>query len=443
MRRMLSMGFITELHQLESELIIINNKLDSEISFDDASINKDMDFLKERLRVDILMNPKSYYNREETDVIVNHVIDSFPLDHKDYNFTSAKADFLKTGLRQVCSDAAADAREICYALSDGVTRIYKLLFSIIEKKKRIESYQYEGFWYSVLTRDDDLFSERAFNDYDVWREEHDYHDMQELEDKRTQEILALLKSGVFSCMQKPKFRDIRNSVIKINEDALEPGMEVPADIEEECARFAAFVKMESKIMTLDYVSLGKYLYRHYHDIDDNAIDALVRFDYMMDRIHHDMAECDPRLKVYLKWYEDDLQKEILENAIKVIDTCKEHLNEGVDADFLKNYLTEAYESDIKIEVQAKLKGQSKFTLICHMLGLLRTTLKVFKVDTNASDLAKTIYAVFKEKQPDTYKRYINEGARDKNSKIAKWTNEYVKEQFMSKEERLFMQIANQ
>ena len=79
MRRMLSMGFITELHQLESELIIINNKLDSEISFDDASINKDMDFLKERLRVDILMNPKSYYNREETDVIVNHVIDSFPL----------------------------------------------------------------------------------------------------------------------------------------------------------------------------------------------------------------------------------------------------------------------------------------------------------------------------------------------------------------------------
>ena len=85
-----------------------------------------------------------------------------------------------------------------------------LLTSISHKKSYIKDYQYEDFWYNGLYRDDDLFPERAINDYEQWKEEHDYQDMQVLKDKRTQEIMTLSKSGVFNYDIKPVKRDIIN-----------------------------------------------------------------------------------------------------------------------------------------------------------------------------------------------------------------------------------------
>ena len=441
MRRSLAMGFISELHQLEQSLKIIYDNLDSEISYEDASIYKKMPFGEGRLDIKDLLNPKYYYDSEDKDSVINHMIDSFPLNQKDYNFSSEKAEFLKTGLRQFCSDALADARDITYALNSGVKSIFSLAISIINKKKYIKPYQYEGFWYDILGRDDDLIPEHVINDYEQWKEEHDCTDMQELKDKRMQEILRLLKSSIFSYMKPLTNRDVKNSIIKIQEDALEAGEMLPENIEMDCARFSTFVEMKEEIMCLDYTALGKYLYRHYMDIKDDIIDSLIYFDYMLAFINNDMAECKPKLKVYLIGYEDDQQKVILEKALSIIDTCKVHLRKGVPSNFLKNYLTEAYNGNNNMEIQAKLKGQSLYTQICRMLGMLKTSLKVFKTETTALDLAQSLSTVVKNRKPESFKRYINEGASDRTSKIAKWTENYLKEKLYTEQERLFAEVA--
>lgn len=441
MRRSLAMGFISELHQVEQSLKVIYDNLDSEISYEDASINKKMPLGEGGLDIEDLLNPKYYYDSEDKDSVINHMIDSFPLNQKDYNFSSEKAEFLKTGLRQFCSDTLADARDITYALNSGVKSIFSLIISIINKKMNIKPYQYEGFWYDIVGRDDDLIPERVINDYEQWKEEHDCTDMQELKDKRMQEMLRLLKSGVFSYMKPLKNREIKNSLIKIQEDALEAGEKLPDNVEIECARFSTYVEMKDEIMCLDYTALGKYLYRHYMDIEDEIIDNLIYFDYMLAFIHDDMAECDPKLKVYLNGYEDDQKNNILETALSIIDTCKEHLRKGVQSDFLKQFLTAAYNGEISLEIQAKLKGQSLYTQICRMLGMLKTSLKVFKTETSALDLAQSLSTVVKKRKTDSFKRYINEGAGDRTSKIAKWTENYLKEKLYTEQERLFAEVA--
>ena len=149
---------------------------------------------------------------------------------KAHSFTSEKADTLKTGMRYLCSEGNVSPRDIVFALDCGIKKVWGLLDSIKKKKAKIKDFQWEDFWYGFLLRDDDLYFERAQNDYDKWKEEHDWHDFQTLKDKRTQEILKVLKSGVFSHDVVPVKRDIAKSIITIEEDAIEDGEEIPDNL---------------------------------------------------------------------------------------------------------------------------------------------------------------------------------------------------------------------
>ena len=131
----------------------------------------------------------------------------------------------------------------------------------------------------------------------------------------------------------------------------------------------------------------------------------------------------------------------MNKSLEVINSCNSLLKEDVDKDFLTHYLREAFYSDNKIEVQAKLKGQSKYTLICNMLGMIKTTRKVFTLDTTSQDLAKALSSVVQKPKEDSLKRYIDEGASDYKSKLSKWTTKYVMDKLGTDKERLFLKIA--
>ena len=77
-----------------------------------------------------------------------------------------------------------------------------------------------------------------------------------------------------------------------------------------------------------------------------------------------------------------------------------------------------------------------------MLGMLKTSLKVFKTETTALELAQSLSTVVKKRKADTLKRYINDGASDRTSKIAKWTEQYIKDNLYTEQERLFAEVAN-
>ena len=131
----------------------------------------------------------------------------------------------------------------------------------------------------------------------------------------------------------------------------------------------------------------------------------------------------------------------MNKSLEVIETCNSLLKEDVDKDFLTLYLREAFSGDNKIEVQAKLKGQSKYTMICKMLGMIKTTKKVFTLDTTSHDLAKALSSIVQKPKEDSLKRYIDEGASDYKSKLSKWTTQYVMEKLGTDKERLFLKVV--
>lgn len=439
-RRMYATGLANELYQLLTQLADINEQLDTSLDFEDAYLDISQ-IANMRYAFSKLLDESLYREGSSNDADINKLIDVFPLDKEDYSFTSDNAERFKTGLRFLCSEANLSPRDIVYALNKCIREVFSLLSSISKKKKYIEDYQYEDFWYAFLNRDDDLLPERAINDYDNWKEEHDYQDFQVLKDKRDQEILKMLASGVFSYDIMPVKRDIVNCLINISEDALEEGMEVPEDIKTECARFSKYVYFKEDILCLDYTKLGKYIYKHYRSIHDEQGDSLIYFDNMLLRIHDDMAECKPKLKKHLRFYEDDLLETVFNDALKVMQSCNSLLRKDVAQDFLATYLREAFSGENKIEVQAKLKGQSKYTLLCNMLGMLKSTCKVFNLDTTSADLAKALTLVVQKPKEDSLKRYIDEGSSASKSNLSKWTTKFVVEQLGNKKERLFLKVA--
>ena len=438
-RRLFAMGLVSQMHLIAESLSEIDKRIDTSLSEDDALLSiKVLDRLNE---INKLLDEKLYEDDSSKEGSINRMTDFFPLDKKDYSFSSEKAEVMKTGLRYLCSDANIAPRDLVFSLNKGLTNIAKLLISINQKKHHIENYQYEDFWYSFLCRDDDLIPEKVYNDYEKWKEYHDYEDFQVLKDKRTQEILKLLKSGVFNYDTVPVKREIDKSIIKISEDSLEDGTDMPDKIDVECARLSAYVTMKDDIICLDYAKLGKYVYRNYRSFHDEVSDSLIYFDYMLILIHHDMAECKPKLKKYLRFYEDEENENALNDAYEIINSCKKLISDKTPNDFLKLYLKDAFNGDCKIEVQAKLKNQSRYTLICEMLGMLKTTLKVFKPDTTSKDLAKELSSVIERPKQDSLKRYIDEGASDHVSKLSNWTTLYVMKELGTEEERAFVKIA--
>ena len=143
----------------------------------------------------------------------------------------------------------------------------------------------------------------------------------------------------------------------------------------------------------------------------------------------------------MKSYDDNLLEETLNSALGIIDSCTKLLAKGVQEDFLTTYLREAFYDNKMGEVQALLKGQSKYTILCQMLGMLKTTQKVFRLDVTSADIADALEDVIKKPKKDSLKRYIDKGACDHISKVAKWTVQYVADILGSKSERLFLNIA--
>lgn len=436
-RRMYLIGIISEMIPIITDLEIINDKLSNELSEEDARL-KSLGRILEDIGIQQLKIPQLDSNDEEDEYIINFMTDLFPLNDKNYKFDKENIDSLKTGMRILCSEENISDRDIIFAYNKGVGEISRLLFEITNKKKNIKKELYEGFWYDIENRDDDLYIERAQNDYEEWKEGHDDCDIQVLRDKVTQEILRLLKTGIFKPDTIPTKRAINKSIIKISDDALEPDMTIPEDINIECARFSNYVSYKEDILFLDYTALGKYLYKHINDISDEQINALIYFNFMLWPIHHDMAELKPKLKKFLEYEEDDVT-ELKEWAASALLSCKNLLEDNVGEDFLRDYIDSAFNVK-ELNLTHRLSGQSKFTTICHMVGMLKNIGKVFRNNLVDKDLAKVLATYF-DKSPETLRRYINEKNKRGDSLLYDWTTTFVKEKLLDDKEKAFLDIS--
>lgn len=441
-KRMVAFGIISEMRVAIEQLEALNQKLEIEISVEDADIDFGLWFDEEpNKEIQPVFNHSSYIEEEEADSTINKIPDLFPLG-KSTTFSENTTDVLKTGLRQLSSEGVLNHADICKALVSGYGTMTCLLREIQEKLTNIPDEQYENYCDDFFARDLDLAFQEAERNYIAWKDEHEWTSQQALEDKRTQEIVKLLMGGIVSHSTMPTNREINECPLIIHEEALEHDTHLPDNINIECARFAKFVIMKNCIMWLDYAKLGKYLYKHHRDMTFEEQLSLKEFQVTLDFIHRDMASLNVGLKQYLPDYEDNKMQAILDNAINIINTCKPYLNDKAPEDFLESYMNDAFSGEVRQEVQKLLGRKAIYTNICKMLGMLRSSMKVFKVGTSSEQLAACLSPLTDKPNKDSMKRKIDEGASDVKSKIRIWTDAYIKEHCLTESERLFVRLSN-
>lgn len=440
-RRMVAMGIISEMRVAIEQLENLQKRLELEISVEDADIDFDLWFSDDFTnQIQPLFQGSCYAESEEDSGMVNNMCDLFPFG-KSVTFSDTTASSIKTGMRQLISERVVNHADIGYALKAGYGKIVTLLLQIKERMTNIPDELYENYCKDSFSRDLDLAFQQAERNYQQWKDEHDWKSQQALEDKRTQEIVELLRSDVFSYSTKPTNREIKECILKIQEDALEHDTQLPENIETESARFAHFVVMKDCIMCLDYAKLGKYLYKHFQKISFKQELKLKVFDVTLNFIQRDMAALNPKLSVLLPDYEDNKLQAVLDNALRVITSCNSYLSEKLPNDFLEQYLKAAFYGEIKHEVQTSLGRKGIYTKICKLLGMLKASMKVFKVGTSSEQLAACVSKLTDKPNKDSMIRKIDEGASDMNSKIRIWTEDYIKTHCCTESERLFLEQA--
>ena len=291
-RRALAIGIITVESSVIEQLEAIVRKLDTEIGNDDAKIDfaawQDHAFFKRSVK---LFNPENYIDEEVDEAAMNRMIGIFPLKSSN-TFTEETAKKMKTSLKMLCNDTVLNHEDIALALHNGIDRIVRLLKEIKRKTRQAPKEYFEDYCEELLEEGLVLVVQLASRNYRAWKDEHEWDCLQALEDKRMQEVLTLLQSGVFSHDSRPTNREIMGCKIKIMPEALEHDMEIPEGIDVECARFSRYVKMKGSVMVIDRAKLGKYLYLHQRELSESEVTALKFFNQKLRMIHEDMGRVD-------------------------------------------------------------------------------------------------------------------------------------------------------
>lgn len=442
-RRMYAIGLLAYIRDVISDLEELNSKMNTEICIEAANI--DFERWHDSTTWDslhFLFEEKAYLEVEKESSIINHMTDLMDKETQSYCLKDDRADKFKTGMRQLCSDEVIHNSTITEGLKTGLGRIDQLLEDIRNKKNNIPDEFYVNYWNDFVCEQLAFMYKRIEKNYNDWKEEANLDDIKELKDKRTRDIYKMLKSGIFSHRKNEiSKRQINESAIKISEEAFEEDIVLDENIKKDCAFFSSFVTLEDDILIFNEKKIGKYLYVHDSDIKEDQADMLRNFYVIMDKIHHDMAECDPSLKVHLKDYEDNQKEEVLLGFIEVINTCAPYLSDKVSKDFLSTFLRDTYYGELKHFFQKKFTSATPYSTLCYLVGALKAQYKIFKVETTSDNLAKALSVKIEKPQQASLKRYIDQGASDKKTEIYKWVDMYVKKHVNTKSENAFLRLS--
>ena len=271
-------------------------------------------------------------------------------------------------------------------------------------------------------------NDECCKEYDEWKEENGNFDFDDLKSKQKQEVYTLLKTDFFRFCSTPTGAEVRKCILKINGDDLPVGADIPENMDVECAKFARFVQWKGEhILSLDYEKLGQYIYKNYHKFEELEFYNITDFDRKLDAIHDDMAKKKRNLAQYLKNYEEGQVNVLLGECCMILNTCQKHLNKDIRPAFLQDYLRKLlFDKDMRDEARKKLSGGSRNTYICEIVAALKNA-RIFKVDCDKNDLAKSLSEKITTVQVANLAKYIERSYNDNGGALNRWTKKIVED----------------
>ena len=432
--RLFQLSIISLFHQINDSLDKLSSELDTSVILEGVSIDFDT-YLDENYWTNNLLfkNEEGFYNQifniKVEDITcrfqINQMTDYLPNGEEGYNITQDQIDTFKTSLNLLCDRKKLGSREILYALLFGLHYMLHQLKKIKEKVEHPKSHQYIKVWEEVY---DDYEDISCRDSYIEWKEENDEFNFVELKRQQIFEIFRMLNSGFFRFYDSITGADVRNRKLIITEDDLPVGKTISENLPAECAKLEKFIEWKGEhVIALNYEKLGKYIYKNYNNFEIDDIDVIVEFDKTMDAIHEDMASLKPQLKQYLKGYEEEQVNVLLNECSDILNTCKIHLAKDINDSFLYIYLKRLlFNKEMKDEARKKLSGQSRNTFICEIVAVLKNA-KIFKVECDKHDLARSLSEKITRIQLDTIVKNIERAYNSNEGTLYHWTMKNIEE----------------
>lgn len=332
---------------------------------------------------------------------------------------------LINGLKLLCSKQGWNSMGLYMGYTEVLRSLHITLLHIRDNLRDIDPKLYQDYWKSVYEK----YTSNAEDDLKEWLALNKNPDLNRLKDKRAQELLKLLNTGIFDYTRKPNQREINECKIVISQDSLESGTKLPDDIGAKCAGFSEFVEVKGDIYCLNYEKLGEYLFKNSYRIDESSKNQLLDFNTILIILQNEMANIHPQLNKYLEKNRQKEQEVVFKNTMDILSTCKEHLSKNIDDDALEKIFSKLLNSELNEELIKKLQGQSKYTIPCRIIAAIKNTSGLFKSNITFKDIARSMSKAI-PKQDDSVERYLERAATDggriydKASEIAK---HYIKE----------------
>ena len=432
--RLQAWSILSLFNKVNQDLEKLNEQLDTSLNLDAISIDFDSSItsvLPRKMKLDKIA--RKCDGREDSDenqlFQINLMTDYLPNGKEGYNITPDVLGSFRTAMNQLCDEDRISSRTIDSALTQALIKMSELLDNIHKKVENPEPYLFNKLWDDVLEKHG-LYSylecKKEFND---WKKRIGELSLDDLKAKQKQEILELLKTKFFRFCQPPTRGAVKNRTLRIDEDDLEVGTELPEDFDVECTRFEKFIEWkEDCILTLNYEKLGQYIYNNNREFEEDELCNITHFDIMMDYIHEEMAQIKPNFAKYLKRYQEDEDGELLNDLKKIFEPFKEYLKDGIRQTIIDEYLEKLlFDSEFKEEAKKKLRSASK-KKYCSTIVLALSFCHIFKPEYNNSndDLASALRKGLDWKNKTTLYDYLR-NAENSNQALNSWSSHLMDE----------------
>ena len=432
--RLFQLSVISLFHQVNDDLEKLDNDLDVSVILEGVSIDFDTYLNENYWNDNFLFKDESNYYKAAIgcDVAeiscrfqINQLTDYLPNGEDDYNITQDLIDTFKNSLNQLCDRNKLGSREVLYALYFGHVYMIKQLKEIKEKVEHPRPHQYIKVWEEIYENESDTTHRQP---YVEWKEENEGFKASDLKRQHIYEIYLLLESGFFRFFNSITGADVKNRKLTITGDDLPIGCSISDSLSVECAKFEKFFEWkEDYIVSMNYEKLGKYIYKNYSKLNLNDLRRIVEFDKTIDKINEDMAVLKPNLSKYLKSYEDTIINQLLKDCSSILNTCQEYLAKDIRPTFLEDYLRKLlFDKDMREQARKKLLGSSRYTYICEILAALKNA-RVFKVDCDKNDLARSIGEKITTVQVASLAKYIERSYNDNDGALNRWTKTVIED----------------
>lgn len=306
----------------------------------------------------------------------------------------------------------------------GIAELTTLLKEVRRKTLNAPVGMFSAFFHNEAR---EKGNEWAKTEYDEWKMNLGKLTLDRLKEKQTLVVAEFLMKGVLRYAAPPTVRELNEVQLDKVREYLPSDYEIPDDFVKQCAQFRRFISWQGDILIIDYDCYGKYFFQFFNRLTVEDQQAMFALDLTLKLIHEDMAACTPSLRRYLADNKYNEQQTTLNNAITVMEICSTLLKPGVPRNILKEYLTEAFYGEQKQQVQAKLSGRSRYTLLCNMVGMLKASGKVFREEVSLDELAYVLSRIIDNPKRMSLRRYLAEGAADVKSGLSKWTSCFVRQ----------------